>query len=395
MKPTNNFYIEIECHQENKNGNLVCGDVFLSRKIKEENKAIAILSDGLGSGVKANVLATMTASMALNFTSINTPVVRTAKSIMNTLPMDAQRQINYSTFTILNIDNDGETKIVEYDNPPFILIRGGKICPVEPRHIKIDSNIRQNQLCEYHFFACKEDRIIIVSDGITQAGIGSAMHPFGWGDENLAEFVCQLIRQNPTVSANDLSKLVLEKARMLDGLKLKDDASCSVVYFRAPRRMLICSGPPYHRESDKTLATLFQNFDGDKVICGGTTAQILARELNEDIAIDLGASISDLPPASKMKSANLVTEGILTLGKVAEILRGDADLNNPRNGVANEMARMFMEHDSIRFLVGTKVNQAHQDPSLPIELEIRRSVIKRVARLLEEKYRKEVQIDYI
>jgi len=120
MTSNENYYIEIECHQENKFGNKVCGDVFLSRKIKAENKSIAVLSDGLGSGIKANILATMTASMALNFTKINEPITRTAKTIMNTLPVDAERQINYSTFSILSIDSDGETRIVEYDNPQFV-----------------------------------------------------------------------------------------------------------------------------------------------------------------------------------------------------------------------------------------------------------------------------------
>lgn len=391
----NNYYIEIACHQENKAGKLVCGDVFLSKKIKEENKSIAVLSDGLGSGVKANILATMTASMALNFTLINEPVTRTAKTIMNTLPVDAERQINYSTFTILNIDNDGETRVVEYDNPPFFLIREQQVIRLQPKKTIIDSNGKDKTLLEYHFMAQKEDRIIILSDGITQSGIGSNEMPFGWADENAALFIKDIVQQTPDISAHDLSRKVLEKAKMLDGLKLKDDASCAVVYFRAPRKLLICSGPPYKKESDKELCRRVRYFDGMKILCGGTTAQIVSRELNVPIETSLINLQSELPPPSTMKGIDLVTEGILTIGKVVEILENDLSLNDPRLGVAADIVKCLLSHDAIQFLVGTKVNNAHQDPSLPVELEIRRSVLKKMATLLENKFLKEVKMDFI
>lgn len=390
-----NYYIEIGCHQENKHGNKICGDVFLSKKIKAENRSIAVLSDGLGSGIKANVLATMTASMALNFTAINEPITRTAKTIMDTLPIDAKRQISYSTFSIINIDSDGETKIVEYDNPYFLLIRNNKAIAIDAKAIEIESDGKIKTLKSYHFNAQKEDRLIFCTDGITQAGIGSKMYPFGWTENGLKEFVEELIQKKPEISAKRLSKYILEKARMLDGLKFKDDASCTAIYFRSPRRLLLCSGPPYKISSDAHFCNLVTSFQGKRIICGGTTAQIISRENNTPIDTGLISMESDLPPKSEMKDIDLVTEGILTIGKVVEILEKDLDKDNPKYGAAGDIVKLLLGNDYIHFLIGTKVNNAHQDPTLPVELEIRRSVLKKMASLLEGKYLKEVKIEFI
>lgn len=390
-----NYYIEIASCNEKKFGYNVCGDVFLSSKIKQESKTIGVLSDGLGSGIKANVLATMTASMALNFSMLNEPVERTAKTIMNTLPIDADRKINYATFTILNIDSDGETKIAEYDNPPFYLIRNGELISVESVKTTIDSNGKEKIISQYHFNAKKEDRIVLVSDGITQSGIGSVNMPFGWGEQNVGAFLIEQVKNNTKISARDLAKKILDKAKLHDGLKLKDDSSCAVIYFRAPRKLLFCSGPPYHQVNDKLLADTISNFKGATIIAGGTTAQIVSRELSIPIETSLLQAISEIPPKSEMKGVDMVTEGILTIGKVVEILEKDLNLDDEKLGAAADIVRLFLEHDSVQFLIGTKVNDAHQDPNLPVELEIRRSVLKRMASLLENKFLKEVKLDYI
>lgn len=392
---SDDFFIEIACHQENKYGKLVCGDVFLSQKIKAENRTIAVLSDGLGSGIKANILATMTASMAMNFTVNNEPISRTAKTITNTLPVDAERQINYATFTIVTIDGDGETTLVEYDNPPFYLIRNGEAFPLIPKETEIQEGTITRTLLEYKFQATKEDRLLLLSDGITQSGIGSPQMPFGWGEEAVLDFTCQQIAKMPDISAHDLSNRILQQAKMHDGLKLKDDASCGIIYFRAPRNLLICSGPPYYKESDATLAELVQKFNGAKIICGGTTAQIIARELDKTIETGLFDMHSDLPPASKMEGIDLVTEGILTLGKVVQVLENETNPEPSGLGAAAEIIKLIRETDAIHFLVGTKVNNAHQDPELPMELEIRRNVVKKMAHLLESKFLKQVSIQYL
>ena len=101
------FYIEVACDQRNYGNERICGDVFISRKVKEENRTIVVLSDGMGHGVKANVLATLTATLAVNFTMEHKAVDKIADIIMNTLPVCSDRHMSYSTFTIVDIEHDG------------------------------------------------------------------------------------------------------------------------------------------------------------------------------------------------------------------------------------------------------------------------------------------------
>ncbi len=387
---TNPIFIEIEHSSENKKGNITCGDVFLSRKVKEEKRTIAVLSDGVGSGIQANILATMTANMAMNFTLHNQPVERSAHSIINTLPEDNVRKISYATFTIVDIAHDGATKIIEYGNPQFfILRRGNVIIPKQNAEMEI------SDLFSYKFQAQLGDRIVLFSDGITQSGIGTSSMPFGWEDSGLQDFVKSLITAYPDISAARLSQYILSKALMNDMHKAVDDMTCAVIYFRKPRKMIIASGPPYTKDKDKLMANIIDEFQGTKIVCGGTTAKILGRELQRDISVDINHMADDLPPTAQMKGIDLITEGILTLGRLDVFLSNGCPKNIPDDNPAAMIFHHLMENDEIHFLVGTSINPSHQDPELPQELEIRRNVIKKIANCLEEKYLKSVTIDYM
>ncbi len=388
------YFVEIGCFQKNKNGNIVCGDTFLSKKVKEKNRYIAVLSDGLGSGIKASVLSTMTASMALNFRMHNDPIQRTAENIMKTLPVDSLRGISYSTFTIVDVDADGEVRIAEYDNP-FILLRNGKAIAPQRTKVEIEDTNKCGNLYVSHFHMEKDDRIVVFSDGVTQSGMGNKEMPFGWGEEGVARYLEKIVNEDSDMSARGLARKVVLRAEFNDLLKLKDDTSCAVIYLRAPRKLLVCTGPPFKKERDKQLAEILDSYNGKKIICGGSTSKIIARELNAEISVDLSVDKSGLPPSSKMEGVDLITEGILTLGSVEKILDKGASEDMNETGPAYEIVRMFMQSDIIDFVVGTKVNEAHQDPALPVELEIRRNVIKRICYLLEDKYLKQVNTQFI
>jgi len=393
---TRAFHVDVDCAQLSKEGCQVCGDVFLSRRIKEEDRIIAVMSDGLGSGIKANVLATLTASMAVTFTLEKQPIDRTAQIIMSTLPVDSKRQISYATFTIIDIESGGETRIIEFDNPAWMLIRNGRVIGIEKERVNVVlEGGRARQMYLSHFTLERDDRVVMVSDGVTQSGIGTNDMPFGYGDDSIREFICNRIIEDPTVSAHELAKVVIRKSNANDIYKPQDDISCAVIHFREPRRLMVCSGPPYDEIRDKLLAEMVSDFKGKKVVCGGTTSQILARELG--LSIDVGFNIDDsgLPPASKMKGIDLVTEGILTIGRVAEILENMQGSEVLGAGPAVAICKLLLGSDVISLVVGTKINIAHQDPSLPVELEIRRNVMRKIARLLEEKFLKEVNIQFI
>jgi len=391
-----NFFIEVNCQQKQHNGERICGDVFLSQRVSGEERTIVVLSDGMGHGVKANVLATLTATMALNFTKEHKEINKIADIIMNTLPVCSVRQMSYSTFTIIDIEHNGTTRILEYDNPECLILRGKEKLEPGWQCVILQSDTNAGKELRYCTFTPQlEDRIVIWGDGITQSGMGSDDYPFGWGIDNAQEFALRLVKNEPSISARKLSTKLVNLAYVNDGYHPKDDISAATIYFREPRKLLVCSGPPFDKENDSKLAAIFNDFKGKKVICGATTGDIISRELNLEIEDSFEFTDPDLPPISHMEGADLVTEGILTLSKVAEILNKHTENSSLGKGPADLIVKLILESDDIHFIVGTGINVAHQDPNLPVELEIRRTVIKRMAQILEDKFLKEAKLTFL
>jgi len=390
------FYIEVNSQQRNHDGERICGDVFLNKYIKEEDRVVAVLSDGMGHGVKANILATLTATMALNFTREHKDIDLIAEIIMNTLPVCSERRIAYSTFTIVDIESSGKANILEYDNPHAIILRGNQEFDPGWKRVTLEKGKHAGKVLKTcTFMPEKEDRIIFCSDGVAQSGMGSEVFPFGWERESISKYASALVSGESSISASVLAGKIVTMAHKNDGYKAKDDISCAIIYFREPRKLLICTGPPYEKEKDTLLATKVKEYEGGVILCGGTTADIIARELNRTIVDELIFEDPELPPESFLEGIDLVTEGILTLQKVNEILKRYNNSTRLQKGPADKIVKMLMDSDEIHFIIGTRINIAHQDPNLPVELEIRRTVVKRIARLLEEKWLKNVTFEYI
>lgn len=394
----NPYFIEVDYFQKYKDRQKVGGDTFLSRKIREEGRTITVLSDGLGSGIKANVLSTLTASMALKYIINLRDIKKSSEIIMSTLPVCKVRKISYSTFTIADIDEEGNAKVIEFDNPPFILLRDNEVVPVEKSIIsgRVESG-REYEL-RYSMFRIRHgDRLVMYTDGISQAGIGTETFPLGWGDENISRFAARLVKDRPDIDARELCKQLVNKAYQHNRFRALDDITCSVIYYRKPRNLLLVSGPPLDKEKDIQMARAVEGFDGKKVICGGTTANIIARLLNRQLKlnVDIDDLELDIPPTSSMEGVNLVTEGIITLSKVAQLLEDDTPREHIAWTPAKAVAEALLYSDIIHVLAGTTINRAHQDPNVPVELEIRRNIIKRILNILENKYLKETHLKFI
>ena len=388
-------FIEVDSCQRAKHGQLISGDVFLSEKVKQEGRIVSVLSDGLGSGVKASVLASMTAAMALKFAASTMDIRKSAEIIMDTLPICSVRKISYSTFTVVDMANTGETRIIEHGNPPFLLIRPQGELSIHKTELRPQR--WQDRVISFSSFNVqREDRIIFFSDGITQAGMGEYRTPLGWGLEDVEKYVREKIDRYPFISARELSRIMVAKAEEVDGLSAKDDITCGVVYFRSPRQLLVMTGAPFNRAHDHDLAMMAEHTPGRKVICGGTTANIISRLLNREIQIDMQQPLHlKVPPAAKMEGFDLVTEGTLTLGEVLRLLEEDFAPEDMRSNPAVRLATMLLDSDIVKFAVGTRINEAHQDPNIPVELDLRRNIVKRIAQLLESKYMKRVIIQYL
>jgi hypothetical protein len=260
------FFLDVYCQQSNHVGELICGDMFLSRRVKEDGRTVVVLSDGMGSGVKANVLATLTASMAMNFTIEKKELRQTAEIIMSTLPVCSVRKMSYSTFTIIDIEDTGLTTIVEYDNPTCLVLRNDS--PFDPQWQKIALENAKNKgksLRTCQFLAQKEDRIFFWSDGIVQSGMGTKMFPFGWGLDGAVDYAIKIVKSAPYASSLRLAKKMVSMAELHDGGKPKDDTSCGVIYFREPRKLLLVTGPPFDEKSDLEFCIrVYNNSTGKK-----------------------------------------------------------------------------------------------------------------------------------
>jgi len=393
---TGESFIDVDCAQRCKHGQHVVGDVFVSRKLRDEGRLIAVLSDGLGSGVKASVLATMTATMALRYTSAFVDPRKSARIIMSTLPICEVRKISYSTFTIVDLDEDGPVRIIEHDNPPVILLRGDAEAQLDHKARFAPPEWAERIITYGEATLEIGDRLIVFSDGVTQSGMERGGMPMGWGRRAVLERAREIIRAEPEIASQRLAAQLVDAAHQNDAGRAKDDITCAVIYFRRPRRLLVATGPPFRRERDAELAALVRDYPGRRAICGGTTATLVSRILGRPVDMDLKHVDPEVPPTARMDGIDLVTEGTLTLAKVAETL--ELGVRSPAECAphgAGQLLRLMLESDIVDFVVGTRINEAHQDPNVPVELELRRTIVRRIAALLESRHLKRTTLGFL
>lgn len=385
------MFIDIDVAQEKKYNQNTFGDYFASKRFPDSGRLLAVLSDGLGSGVKANILACMTSTMLLKFMEEGTSIKKACETVMNSLPVCQVRKISYSTFSAIDCNENGTAKIVEEGNPQFLWIRNGEV--LEPEFEVLTSKEFPNRHMHiYHLKMQTNDRLIFCSDGVTQAALGTKNLRLGLRREGLIEIVKKELEKEPDISSSNLAKRIVKQAILTElDRKPKDDISAVCVYYREPRNAVVFTGPPYHQAKDKFYAQALIDFNGKKAISGGTTANLVSRELNIPIKTNINLNIGKLPAISYMEGIDLVTEGILTLTKACEYL----ETGEVNHDAAGDLVKFMLDTDCITFMVGAKLNQAHYDPNLPIEIEIRKNVIKKISDILENKYYKKVTIQYM
>ncbi len=386
-----NFFVEIDSYQQSKYSNPVNGDICLTKKTGTSSY-VSILCDGLGSGVEANVLASFTASMGLEYISSELSPIRSAELLMNALPVCPVRKISFSTFTIFHLSESRIADIIEHGNPQFLIFRGSERLYHPPERIDKGRWARR-ELLHTRFRLRPGDRLILLSDGITGSGMGSPEWPMGFGMDRTADFISGIIGRDPEASSTSLARSICEKAISNDALKAGDDISSIVTYIRNPRVLRVLTGPPVDPARDTEYSALVGKWEGPCAVCGGTTGNIIERELGLCAEVDLSSIDPVIPATSTMPGITLMTEGCITLSFCRELLAGRSSSLTKRNG-AEMLKELLLSNDIIEFYVGTRVNQAHQDPDLPIELDIRRNLIRSICSILENDYLKGTSTKY-
>ncbi|HEY9814659.1 MAG TPA: SpoIIE family protein phosphatase [Candidatus Obscuribacterales bacterium] len=373
----------------NKKGEELCGDKV--KFLKTDKAATIVLSDGLGSGVKANILATLTTEILLTMLTAEVPLEEVLKTIIATLPICQVRNIAYSTFTIIQVNCETNSfTVINFDNPAVIYIRNGQRMELQTHMEEILG--RKISLSEGTLE--RGDFLGAISDGVLYAGMGVALN-FGWGWDNITTHIEQVLDQKPR-TARTIVHDVIEKTYSLYQGEIGDDASFVGIYVRRRNPLMIFTGPPLDEERDEDYVNRLLSFEGRKVICGGTTGNIVATYLGETIDMDLSTIRKELPPIGLLSCIDLVTEGILTLSKATEYIKAcHCDITRLKfdNNGAYLLAQEILQADSILFLVGQQINEFYQNPLLPKNISIRRSLIEDLVQFLRQ-HQKEVSIDY-
>ena len=396
---TSGFFIEAESFQIGRKGETVPGEICIQQR--HGNRTIVVMAAGAEDGVRGRITSEVIGSMALHYALDGGQVERGTRTIVRTFmtgekscPEKGEEAHGTVSFMILDIHRRGSVRITGFGTPLCLLLRRGAEVPVEYR--TVDENGQREGVWCGDFQAEPEDRIVLMSGGVVSSGFLTRRMPEGWRLEGVREYCRGEIGVQPLISARELAHKIVERAELNDLFAPKHDLTCAVLYLRQPRRILVCSGPPFKEQKDEILADMVARYPGTKLICGGTTAQIISRELGRPVSVVLRRDPAGLPPVSTMEGVDLVTEGVLTLNRVHSLLeRTASDGVVKEKGTDGVVARMLLDHDVIEFVVGTRINPMHQDPNLPVDLELRRNLVKRLGELLESKYRKEVRIQYI
>jgi len=370
---------ELGINQKAKYGEELCGDSV--EVYRTEESTIVVLSDGLGSGVKANILSTLTTKIAVNMIKQKVPIDDVVETIVNTLPVCKVRKLAYSTFSILIVSNSGEVNLVEYDAPPVIKVDKGGITPVITRK----KGIAGKFIGEARITLAENDLLILVSDGVTQAGLGGIL-PLGLGVDGLIQHLHGI---ETKLNSQEIANQIMELCEAFYAQQPGDDATVVTIKLRKPLEAVVLTGPPLNIAQDKLVVDKFMETGDVKIVCGGTTAQIVARELNKPLNVDFNYVDPQVPPIARIEGIDLVTEGVLTLSKGLEILDKNqaeyASIKDAQDG-ANLLVKHLLSCDKIKFMVGTKINPAHQNPELPLGL--RKSIIEKWQQKLESKGKK-------
>ena len=362
----------------NKNREELCGDKV--EVLKTEDSSIIILADGMGSGVKANILATLTSKILGTMFREGAAIDACVETIARTLPICKEREVAYATFSILLIFRDGEAYLVEYDNPKCVFIRNKEIInyPYQERVIE------GKKIREYRFHVELNDCFVLMSDGAIWAGEEETMN-YNWEWDDMAAYTLKCT--NETLSAARLAAMLSQVCYDLYGQKPGDDTTVAVT--RVIRRQVvnIFTGPPSRKEDDERVVHDFMKQEGKKVICGGTSANVASRVLKREIVTLVKHADPKIPPMATMEGLDLVTEGVLTIGSALDLLHryenddfdeAFFDALDAENGAA-KLARLLIEEcTDLNLFVGKALNPAHQNSNLPFDLSVRMNLVEQL-----------------
>lgn len=388
----NNLCTDIAYQSVNKFGEQLCGDR-VEIIDQNEDSYVVVLADGLGSGVKANILSTLTSKIISTMMANGMSLENCVETIAATLPICEVRKVAYSTFTIVRTIDNREAEIIQYDNPQLILLRDGKNYDYPKTAMEIGGKMIYKSKITLH----ENDFLVFTSDGAIWAGVGTTMN-FGWERDQIIEFLEKMY--NSEFTAKTMSSLLLDECCRLYGGKPGDDTTVCTVKIRERKSVNLMLGPPRDPKDVNKMMSLFFSKEGKHIVCGGTTSTLAGEFLGKPVETQLDYLDPEIPPIAKIEGVDLTTEGVITLSRVLEQARtyheADAiyaDWNVKQDGASLISRMLFEEATDINFLVGRAINPAHQNPNLPITFNIKMQLVEELSELLKT-MGKHVKVSY-
>lgn len=388
----NNLCADIGWKSINHEGEQLCGD-HVDIVEQNENSTVIVLADGLGSGVKASILSTLTSKIISTMMAEGLSLEECVSTIAATLPICSVRGVAYSTFTIIHLINNETAEIIQYDNPHVILLREGKNFD----YPKNELNINGKQIYKSVIDLQENDIFVAMSDGCPHAGIGIAYN-FGWRRDDIISFMEMIADLGYT--AKTLSTMLIDECNKQYGYHPGDDATACVVRVRKREPMNLLFGPPRNRDDCDRMMSLFFSKEGKHIVCGGTTSSIAAKYLGKPVRATLNFEQSDVPPIAEIEGVDLVTEGVITINKVIEYAKDALSSNElydqwsiKQDGASRICRLLFEEATDINFYVGRAVNPAHQNPDLPINFNIKMNLVEELSSCLKQ-MGKRIKVSY-
>ena len=388
--------VDVAYKSLNKFTEVLCGDKV--ELLKTDDSNIMILADGMGSGVKANILATLTSKILGTMFLNGATLEECVETIVETLPICKVRQVAYSTFSILQVFHSGAAYLVEFDNPSCIFIRNGKLVPI-PQNIR---EVQGKKINEYRFQVQRGDALILMSDGTVHAGVGQLLN-FGWLWEDIAKYAVK--QYALTISAMRLAAAICQACDELYQYRPGDDTTVACMRIINAKPVHLMTGPAQDPSMDEEMVRSFMSGDDStkRIVCGGTSATIVSRILKKRLDVSMDYVDPDIPPIAYMDGIELVTEGVLTLNRVVQLLRRyvknetvseDFFLELDKPNGASMVAKMLIEDcTELHLYVGKAINSAYQNPGLPFDLGIRQNVVEQLKTVVEE-MGKQVTVTY-
>lgn len=378
----NNLCTDVGYISVNKYGEQLCGD-HVETIEQDDNALVMVLADGLGSGVKASILSTLTSKILSTMMANSMSIEDCVSTVAATLPVCEKRKVAYSTFTVIRVSDSSQAEIIQYDNPHVILLRNGKNYDYDKTIMEIGGKTLYKSLIDLQL----NDVLISMSDGAIYAGVGKKLN-FGWQRDNIITYIEQLYED--TLSAKNISTILLDECNRLYGGEPGDDTTFSTIKIRQRQPMNLMIGPPSDPKDLNKMLSLFFSKEGKHIVCGGTTSTLAAQFLGKEVKSVLDYIDPEIPPIAKVDGIDLVTEGVITINRVLTYAQSYLKDNEYycewsfKQDGASQIARMLFEGATdINFYVGKAINPAHQNPNLPINFSIKMRLVDELAQCLK------------